>query len=179
MIISERDQRDEQALVIAKQMLVAARTAPNGKGVDLIEAFVATGEEKDALADYMETLAPEQGMFFVRDAGCVRSAQAVVLIGTRAKVQGLNCAHCGFATCAEKPQAVPCEINSVDVGIALGSAASCAADARVDSRILYSAGFAAQKRGLLGEDVRQVFAIPISISSKSPFFDRASTRPAH
>ena len=150
MIISERDIRDENALHIAKGMLAAARTAPKGKGVDLIEAAAITGEDKQALSDYMEQLASEYGMFFIRDAGNVRDSQVVVLIGTRTRVQGLNCAHCGFPTCAEKPEKVPCEINSVDVGIAIGSAVSYAADARADSRVLFSAGLAAQKLGLLG-----------------------------
>ena len=38
--------------------------------------------------------------------------------------------------------------------------------------IMFSAGLAAQQLGLLGEGVGQVYAIPVSISSKSPFFDR-------
>lgn len=48
---------------------------------------------------------------------------------------------------------------------------------RVDSRVLFSAGLAAERLGLLGEGVGQVYAIPISIGSKSPFFDRPNTRP--
>ena len=59
-----------------------------------------------------------------------------------------------------------------DVGIALGSAAAMAADCRVDSRILFSAGRAALSKGLLGENVRQAYGLPIAISGKSPFFDR-------
>ena len=96
----------------------------------------------------------------------------MVLVGTRAKVQGLNCGRCGFATCGEKPASAPCEVNAVDVGIALGAAAAKAADYRVDTRIMFSAGVAAEHLGLLGEDVGQVYAIPVSISSKSPLFDR-------
>ena len=75
-------------------------------------------------------------------------------------------------TCAEKPQEAPCEINAVDVGIALGAAVSRAQAFGVDTRIMFSAGQAAWKLGLLGEGVGQVYAIPVSISSKSPFFDR-------
>ena len=54
----------------------------------------------------------------------------------------------------------------------MGSACSKAMDYRVDTRVMFSAGLAAQRLGVLGEDVRQVYAIPVSISSKSPFFDR-------
>lgn len=173
MLYNERDIRKSQALDIAQKMLVAARTAPKGKGVDVVECAVVDGGEQEALASAMEAIGEERGLkFFLRDAGCVRKSLAVVLVGTREKAQGLNCGHCGFATCSERTPGVPCEVNSVDVGIALGAAVSRAADMRVDTRIMFSAGLAAQQLGLLGEDVRQVYAIPVSISSKSPLFDR-------
>ena len=60
----------------------------------------------------------------------------------------------------------------VGAGIALGAAVSRAQAFGVDTRIMFSAGLAAQQLGLLGEGVGQVYAIPVSISSKSPFFDR-------
>ena len=47
-----------------------------------------------------------------------------------------------------------------------------AADMRVDTRIMFSVGMAAKALDILGHDVTQVYAIPISISSKNPFFDR-------
>lgn len=87
------------------------------------------------------------------------------------QAQGLNCGHCGFATCGERPDGVPCAINSVDVGIALGAACSKACDYRVDTRVMFSAGLAAQRLDLL-PGCKQVYGIPVSIASKSPFFDR-------
>ena len=173
MIYNERDLRQAQALDIAQKMCVAARTAPKGKGVDIVECAVADGDEQERIACAMEAIGEERGhKFFLRDADCVRQSLAVVLVGTRAKVQGLNCGRCGFATCGEKSASAPCEVNAVDVGIALGAAAAKAADYRVDTRIMFSAGVAAEHLGLLGEDVGQVYAIPVSISSKSPLFDR-------
>lgn len=173
MVYDERNIRKAQALDIAQKMLVAARTAPKGKGIDVVECAVVDGDEQEALACTMETIGAERGhKFFLRDANCVRQSLAVVLVGTREKAQGLNCGHCGFATCGERTPGVPCEVNSVDVGIALGAAVARAADERVDTRIMFSAGLAAQQLGLLGEGVGQVYAIPVSISSKSPFFDR-------
>lgn len=173
MIYNERELRREQALDIAQKMCVAARTAPKGKGIDIVECAVVDGDEQEALAHTMEAIGEERGHeFFLRDAGCVRQSLAVVLVGTRTKMQGLNCARCGFATCGEKPAAVPCEVNAVDVGIALGSAVAKATDYRVDTRIMFSAGVAAERLGLLGEGVGQIYAIPVSISSKSPLFDR-------
>jgi uncharacterized ferredoxin-like protein len=173
MIVNERDNRHEAALSVATHLLRAARTAPKGKGVDLIECAVVEGEDLETLAAEMERIGTERGhMFFLRDANCIRASECVVLIGTRHKVQGLNCARCGFPTCAEKPRQVPCAINVVDVGIAVGSAVSLAADLRIDTRIMYSAGVAADHLALLGEDTSQIYALPLSISSKSPFFDR-------
>ena len=163
MVYDERDIRKAQALDIAQKMLVAARTAPKGKGVDVVECAVVDGDDLEALARAMEVIGQERShAFFLRDANCVRQSLCVALVGTRTKPQGLNCGYCGFPTCAEKPQEAPCEINAVDVGIALGAAVSRA----------QAFGQAAWKLGLLGEGVGQVYAIPVSISSKSPFFDR-------
>ena len=58
------------------------------------------------------------------------------------------------------------------VGIAIGSAAAAAADARVDNRVMFSVGRAARSLGLLGASVTLVLGIPLSVSGKSPFFDR-------
>ena len=119
-----------------------------------------------------EQIAEEKGFkFFLRDANCVEKADAVMFIGTREQPQGLNCAYCGAATCDQRAAGTPCAINSIDVGIALGSACSKAADLRIDTRVVYSAGTAAQRLGVLGE-AKQVLAILMSISSKNPFFDR-------
>lgn len=173
MLYNERDLRNDQALDIAQKMLVAARTAPKGKGIDVVECAVVNGDEMEALACAMEAIGEERGhKFFLRDAGCVRRSQCVVLVGTRTQEQGLNCGYCGFPTCGEKPAPVPCEVNAVDVGIALGAAVARAQTYGVDTRIMFSAGTAAAHLGLLGEGVGQVYAIPVSISSKSPFFDR-------
>lgn len=172
MIQNEREIRHEHVLHIARQMMTAARTAPKGKGIDIIEVALVTGDDLKVLSDRMIALAEEQGMkFFLRDAGNILSAECVVLIGTREQAQGLNCGHCGYALCTQRPEDVPCAINSVDVGIAIGSACATAADFRVDTRVMFSAGLAAQRLNWL-EGCRQVFAIPVSASSKNPFFDR-------
>ena len=46
MIVNERDNREKQAWDIAEKMMVAARTAPKGKGVDIIECAVVDGDDK-------------------------------------------------------------------------------------------------------------------------------------
>ena len=172
MILNERDSRHEQVLHIGKQMMVAARTAPKAKGVDIIEVALVTDEDIRRLSEEMRAVCEENGFkFFLRDADNIMEAECVLLIGTQELPHGLNCGHCGFATCADRPVGVPCALNSVDVGIAIGSACAIAADYRVDTRVMFSAGLAAQRLDML-KGCKQVFAIPVSASSKNPFFDR-------
>ncbi len=172
MIINERNSRNEYVCNVGRQMMIAARTAPKGKGVDIIEVAMVTGDDIKKLSDKMIAMVDEHGMmFFLRDADNILSAECIVLIGTHDQAQGLNCGHCGFAHCADRSEGVPCAINSVDVGIALGSACATAADMRVDTRVMFSAGLAAQRLDWLS-GCRQVYAIPVSASSKNPFFDR-------
>lgn len=175
MIENERNIRHQLVLDAARKMMLAARTAPKGKGIDILEIGLVTDEDILRLSEEMIRIATDTGLkFFLRDAENIKSAEAVVLLGTRQQVQGLNCAHCGSATCTEKPEAVPCAINSVDLGIAIGSACATAADLRVDTRVMFSAGLAAQHLHFLGEESKCVMAIPVSASSKNPFFDRKS-----
>ena len=172
MVLNERDERHEQVMHIARQMMTSARTAPKGKGVDVIEIALITDDDIRRLSEEMIAIHEENGFkFFLRDADNILNAECILLIGTREHAHGLNCGHCGYSNCAERPMGVPCAIVSVDVGIAIGSACATAADHRVDTRVMFSAGLAAQRLNIL-EGCRQVFAIPVSASSKNPFFDR-------
>jgi uncharacterized ferredoxin-like protein len=172
MILNERDERHEHVLNVVRQMMTAARTAPKGKGIDIIEVAAVTGDDIIRISEELKSAFEENGFkFFLRDAENILSAEAIVLIGTKEQAQGLNCGHCGYNRCADRKEDVPCAINSIDVGIAIGSACATAADNRVDTRVMFSAGLAAQRLGIL-EGCRQVMAIPVSASSKNPFFDR-------
>lgn len=172
MIQNEREIRHEYVLQAVRQMMTAARTAPKGKGIDIIEVAMVTDEDIKRLSEELVIMSGETGLkFFLRDADNILQAEAIMIAGTRQQVQGLNCAHCGFPTCVEKPEAVPCAINSVDLGIAVGLACATASDLRLDTRVMFSAGMAAQRLGMLG-DCKCVMAIPVSASSKNPFFDR-------
>ncbi len=178
MIENERDIREEQAIDIAKKMMVAARTAPKGKGVDIIECAVVSGEDIARISEELEQLFAETNMkFYLRDANNIKQALCIVLVGTREHAQGLNCARCGYATCDKRPEGVPCEINSVDVGIALGAACAKASDYFEYTGVMFSAGMSAARCCML-PGCAQVYAIPISISSKNPFFDRQTSPPA-
>ena len=176
MIVTAEQAEREHLLRTAEAMAAAARTAPKTKGVDHLETLIVDGAEKARLADEMDAIAAESGAAFLgRDANCVRKAGAVLLLGIDRAPRGLNalCGYCGLAgcgDCAEKGAA--CVFGPVDLGIALGSAVSVAADRRVDTRIMFSAGAAAKRLNYLSDKADMVYGIPLSISGKSPFFDR-------
>ena len=165
----------EGLLEVARKICIAARTAPKGKGTDNLIILVLTETEKDEVAQEMQRIGEETGVaFFVRDAGNVRSAGVLVLLGTKINTLGVpNCGFCGFKDCAEneKNNSI-CAFNTGDLGIAIGSAVSAAADSRVDNRVFFSAGRAAVNLGLLGPEVNIAYGIPLSVSGKSIFFDR-------
>lgn len=164
------------AVNTAHCMAAAARTAPKTRGKDYLHTAVVTGEELEQLAQAMERLAEEKGYAFCkRDAGNLRNSMAVVLIGTEYHQRGLNdgCQYCNFENCkACADQGGVCFYDPLDLGIAIGSAVSIAADNRVDNRVMFSVGRAAQNLKLLGEDVQAIIGIPVSVSKKSPYFDR-------
>jgi len=180
MLTNERATRTGRLLHVAGEMMTAARTAPKGKGIDIIEVMLATGETIGMLSKAMLEYAGKTGLGFIaRDAANILHAEAIVLIGTKHQSQGLNCGYCGFDSCEEKTRSpdVPCSLNSVDVGIAIGSACAVAADHRVDSRVMFSVGRVALELDML-PGCANIFAIPISCSSKNPFFDRVSPAPS-
>lgn len=172
MITNERENRHARAVAAGMAMLTAARTAPKARGVDILECCLVEGDDIVRLSEEMVRLHEETGRpVYARDSQNILKAEAIVVIATRRQPMGLNCAHCGFATCGLKPAGVPCAMNSVDVGIAIGSAVATAADHRIDCRVMFSVGMAAERLNLLDGCV-QYFCIPLSSSSKNPFFDR-------
>ena len=161
---------------VANQMLIAARTAPKGRGRDTLLLGKLSGGDLFALAAKMDEIAERSGLkFFARDANNVRKSQIVIVLATRIEpLQMTECGYCGHVTCAGKlefPDA-PCAFNTIDLGIAAGIAASVAADHRVDNRIMFSAAQAIRELGLLNEPSGPALCIPLSVSSKSPYFDR-------
>ena len=166
---------ESNLLRLAYQICVAARTAPKGKGKDLLETLVLTGNDKCELSQKMCDISSRDGLaFFARDAGNVDTSQVVVLVGSRKEPLGIPCCgFCGFKDCdAMQNAGGTCSFNSTDLGIAVGSAVSCAADLRLDNRIMYSAGKAAIELGMFSTDIEMAYAVPLSVSGKSPFFDR-------
>lgn len=176
-LMMEEQIRNEATLGIAKQMVLAARTAPKACGKDSLLAAVADKETMREIATHMRTMHAEGrgGAFFLRDADSLETAEALVLLGIRIAPKMLdNCGLCGFADCQEKIQHPkhPCSFNAADLGIATGSAVSIAADCRIDNRIMFSVGMAVREMGLLGKEAAIIYGIPLAIKGKNPFFDR-------
>lgn len=176
-LIREEDVKQQSLVDIANKMMLAARTAPKGKGADSLEMLVLSGEEINKFAQTLHTLGNETNTgFYHRDANNLSEAGAVLLIGTIIKPLGLNdiCQLCGFDNCQEKEKYpnTPCTFNTGDLNLAVGSAVSLAADFKVDNRVMFSLGKAAVKAKLFKQDVKIALGIPLSATSKNPFFDR-------
>lgn len=176
-IIFEADIKEKVLTLTAEKMMTAARTAPKAKGIDNLVIALAEGETIIQLSNKLKEIlqvgkGPE---YFTRDAENILSASVIVLIGTKIQPIGIKyCGFCGFKNCEEKlkhPE-VPCALNTGDLGIALGSAASVAMDERVDNRIMHSVGIAAIDLKLLGDGIKIAYGIPLYIGPKNVFFDR-------
>ena len=116
----------------------------------------------------------------------MRNSACVVLIGItgapRKPERPLDCGGCGFKTCSNMIKARSkaeantdyfgpiCAFASMDLGIALGSAAKVAAEHNVDNRIMYSVGAGAMKLKWL--EVDAIIGIPLSTRGKNIYFDR-------
>jgi uncharacterized ferredoxin-like protein len=175
LLIKESDFKDKALDHIAEDMCVAARTAPKAKGIDLIVTAIVKGDTINKLADRMLKIQKEQNgsQLYIRDAESIKQASHIVLIGTKLQAVNLKaCGICGYKDCEHKAPEALCAFNPGDLGIAIGSALSVAADHRVDNRIMFSVGRAAVELGLLGPDVKMAMGIPLSVTGKNPFFDR-------
>lgn len=174
-MINIKEIAEEQVISLAKTISLAAITAPKARGVDNLEIRIAHGKELEQLSEKLQELHKTTGQeFLLRDSNNVLQSQAVILIGSKTKVLGLDCGYCGFPSCKDKEEnapLAPCFFNSNDLGIAIGSMCSKIADHRIDSRVMFSVGLAAKELSMLPE-CSTVLAIVLSVSSKSVFFDR-------
>lgn len=172
MILHEEHIRKDSILNMAREIAIAIRTAPKARGTDNLSIAILTDDDIERLAQKMREIGTEHNLeFFLRDADNIMQSEAVILIGSKVAPLGLNCGYCGFETCSAKPKTVPCFFNANDLGIAIGSAVSKAADLRLDNRVMFSAGNAALQMNIMPE-CSMTLAIPLTARGKSPFFDR-------
>lgn len=177
MIHTLSDIQPEVLMETARRMCAAAVTAPKASGQDKVVTAIISGDTRDRVIEKMREIGEEYDEDFIRrDAGCLSRCPVCVLIGVKSTPFGLsNCHYCGFENCAEMTKAGGrCAINVSDLGIAVGSAVSVACDMRVDNRVMYSIGKTVTLMDLFPEDVEVCYGIPLSISSKSIFFDRGA-----
>jgi len=175
MIINNSEAEKDTIFNVAKMMAAAARTAPKGMGIDNIQVLIVDGREKDDLIARLLEISEKTGEdFYRRDSENLKCSECVVLIGVKNSPVNLsNCGNCGFKNCDEMKKAgANCAFNITDLGIAVGSAVSIAADHRIDNRVFFSAGRAATDIGLLPEDIRVCYGIPLSTHGKSIYHDR-------
>ena len=188
MAIVTSEEIEQKAVEIgASMMAVSARTAPKTRGLDSVKTAILTGEDLEKLAAAMESKVQEKSTElpgFKRDAGNVKGSAAVLLIGVSRDPKRLelpfNCGACGYKTCrdlvavgkreGEDFIGPVCIFQAVDLGIALGSAVKMAGELNIDNRIMYTVGAAAKKLKLLDSDL--IIGIPLSVTGKSPYFDR-------
>jgi uncharacterized ferredoxin-like protein len=171
-----KDYCKDKLIDAAKEMALAARTAPKGRGRDQLHIVILTDKEKDALADQMKQIGEEEDIdFFVRDAQNLKNAPVILLLGTECSpLEVPHCGFCGFANCQEnrESESAPCSFSTGDLGIAVGSAAAYAARRHIDNRIMFTAGKAAIEMGCFPKAVKVAYGIPLSATGKNPFFDR-------
>ena len=175
MIMEAQATELKAIMTVAELMAAAARTAPKGKGADRLVSMIFTGEDKDLVAARMSEIATEEDIdFFQRDAENIQQCTAVLVLGTIIAPLGIPyCGYCGYENCQVCSQNDGrCSFNIIDLGIALGSAVATAALHHIDNRIMFSFGKIALEMGLLPEGTIIAYGIPLSVSSKSPFFDR-------
>lgn len=174
----------EAVKTVAGLMALAARTAPKACGIDSIRIGIVTGKEQDKLGEKMIEIGKDTGMvFFWINGDQVKNSDATVLIGvTGEKTLGLNCGGCGFASCAGMAKAgvaakshktdyqgPNCVFKVSDLGIAVGSAVKTASIHNVDNRVMYTAGLAAMKLGMMKE-CSIVYGIPLSASGRDIYW---------
>ena len=158
----------------ANLMCAAARTAPKTCGIDNIEVLILTEKDVLKLIPMMLEIANRDSRpSCERDAKNIESVKVCVIIGAKNNPPGLNCGFCGFKTCEGlKKAGGVCAFNSMDLGIALSSAAETASQFHIDNRLMLSIGKAALELGLFDKDVKQAIGIPLSATGKNIFFDR-------
>ncbi len=183
--------------IVAKLMSISARTAPKSGGIDHVHIMVASSSKQKSIAGMMKKVAeqicqklPNSKLGnaikedWESDASSIIESGLLVLIGVEGrKAIGLNCGGCGFSTCSEmlKHRRISltehsligpyCIFKVMDLSIASASAVKTAMEHNVDNRMMYKAGVAALKLGILNP-CDLIMGIPLSATGKNIYFDR-------
>lgn len=184
-IPTKREKFTDKAIKdVANLMAAAATTAPKSKGFDDLTIEIVSGAKITQIAKEIkkmrqEDLTSQTFWFLEPDAEAITESAAIFLIGIHAKRPPLtlNCQACGFETCADFEEAVRqnkttalCAFKIIDLGIALSTATTVAAQHFIDNRMMWSVGMAAKRLDLITGDI--VLGIPLAAKGSNPFFDR-------
>jgi uncharacterized ferredoxin-like protein len=184
------NEAEKNAITMAATLMAAsARTAPKGRGVDSTASLILMDDDIEKLATAMEQKGIGKPSYltsiFNRDANNVRNSGCVLLLGVTGEPkkpeQPIDCGACGFPSCEHLSKARKkakmkdfvgplCIFQAMDLGIALCSSVKLASDLGVDNRMMFTIGAAAKSLDLLDSDI--IIGIPLSITGKSPYFDR-------
>ncbi len=161
--------------IVSKILLVNAKTAPKSIGRDdIVIDIVDNIEDRKPILEKAKEIAKRSGFgFYERDAVNCEKISHIILIGYKLFYHRFNCGFCGFPTCdvCEKKGGV-CAISVTDSGIAIGSLVKLSSIFGVDNRVMLSIGQAAKESDFFKEKVGGAFGIPLSATTKNPFFDR-------
>lgn len=159
-------------------MLGRAITAPKAKGVDDLEYILIEKKDFPPLLKEMQRQAIEEDIpFFIRDGKNLEKSDMLLLIGCIDEPRNVpNCGFCGYKDCSEnRRNKGRCVYPAIDLGIAMGSALSLGQELGVDSRVMMSLGKAAISLDIFEKNIVTAIAMPLSITKKSIYFDRATS----
>ncbi len=163
-MISDKKVYKENIRNAALAMISRAKTAPKAKGVDNLVYYLLEKEDIKKVSEKLEELAIEKDIpFFLRDSKNIRDLSYIVLIGTKKPTE---------KSYKKLKLEENIDFNSVNLGIALGSAVSVADMYGVDTRIMYTIGYAVRNMDLIKQELQDAYGIPLSVSEKNIFFDR-------
>jgi len=184
----KHEQVEKDAVKTAAALMAAsARTAPKARGIDDMASLIIDGDDLEKLAVAMERKAEEKAPHlmaaFKRDASNVRNSSCVLLLGVKGSPKAIDrpmdCGACGYESCERMTRAGKrgkdfqgplCMFQVMDLGVALGSAVKLAGELGIDNRMMYTIGATARELQLLDSDI--IIGIPLSVTGKSPYFDR-------
>ncbi len=166
----------KDALDIVSKILIAdAITAPKSVGRDdVVVDLITDSETKSKIFKKMAEITERTGLtFYKRDAINCENVDYIILIGFKLFYHRFDCGFCGFSGCDECiEKGGVCAVSATDAGIAIGSVVKLASIFGIDNRIMISLGQAAKEIGHFKEKIGGAYGIPLSATTKNPFFDR-------
>jgi len=182
----------EQLLSIAKECAIAAMKVPLLTGDLELKTKIITDDDFEPIIEVLEVLG-KTSAFQLHDATAYRAYKEkgilppVLLIGADlTKPPMWNCGGCGFKNCGEYLNYVKknkgigigaygptCLWKIIDFGIACDYACACAAQHKVETRIMLSIGAIALYLNYL-EDCSMILAVPVGPAGQNRWFDRTT-----